>query len=86
MIATTINPWESFVSPITYTNGNAIRDGLIPCETSPTFGGLARTMDAFHAVAAVTTGSQKGNKRHVCLDCATQHHRHQHQVPGVIWD
>lgn len=71
---------------ITHTNGEAIRAGMIPCETSPQFGGLSRTGQTFHAAARVTVGAQKGNKRHVCLSCAERHHKHQPQVLGIVWD
>ncbi len=71
---------------VLYTNAHAIRAGLMPCETNPVNGGLSRTVHQFHAVAAVTTGSQKGNKRHVCRDCAHKFHNAQHQVQRIVWD
>lgn len=69
-----------------YLNGDAIRKGLIPCETNPDTGGLSRTGQPFHAVAVLTAGSQKGNKRHVCAECADRFHRHQKQEGGILWE
>jgi hypothetical protein len=56
-------------TPTTHTNGEAIRAGFVPCETSPVYGGLSRTVHPFHGVAEVTVGS-RGERRHVCRDCA----------------
>lgn len=39
---------------ITCTNGQAIADGFVPCEDTPQWGGLSRTVHPFHAVAEVT--------------------------------
>jgi hypothetical protein len=72
------------VKPI--TNGSAIRQGLIPCETNPATGGLSRTGEMFHARAAVTVGSQKANLRHVCDDCAARFHSYARQRSGILWE
>jgi len=70
----------------TYLNSDALRDGLIPCETEPRYGGLSRTTHPFHAGATVTVGSQRGNRRHVCEQCAERWHKHQAREEGVQWD
>lgn len=67
-------------------NGDAIKAGIIPCETNPASGGLSRTTKEFHAPATLTVGSQKGNKRHVCKDCANKHHGAQKRVDGIQWN
>lgn len=69
-----------------YRNSDAIRYGLVPCETNPDTGGLSRTGQSFHAVATITVGSVRGNKKHVCAECAERYHRHQKQAGGVLWD
>lgn len=69
-----------------YTNAAALRAGLTPCETDPARGGLSRTSHPFHGVAAVTVGSQRGNLRHVCEECAEKWHKHQERRGGVRWD
>lgn len=76
---------ETFIRR-TYRNSHAIRAGYVPCETNPDSGGLSKTGHAFHAVAVVTVGSVKGNKRHVCAECADRYHRHQKQEGGIVWD
>lgn len=67
------------------TNGQAIRQGFVPCETNPETGGLSRTADVFHGRAVATVGLRKGEQRHVCLDCAQRFHKHLHHRPGVQW-
>lgn len=73
-------------SAAAYTNAHALRAGLTPCETDPARGGLSRTPDLFHAPAAVTVGSQRGGRRHVCEQCADKWHKGQARVGGVRWD
>lgn len=85
-MSTPTDPWDRTSPATTYTNGQAIRIGLIPCDTAPQFGGLSRTVHPFHAVAEVTVGAHKGLRRHVCRNCAAAHHKHQPQVPGVVWE
>lgn len=67
-------------------NSNAIRAGAVPCETNPETGGLSRTLEAFHAVASLTVGQRKGEKRHVCEPCANKFHHLQQQARGIVWD
>lgn len=67
-------------------NGDAIREGIIPCETNPETGALSRTGERFHGRATATVGSQKGNLRHACADCARRHHKLQKQRTGVLWE
>lgn len=67
-------------------NSDAIRAGLIPCETNPSTGGLSRTVEPFHVVATLTVGQQKNGKRHVCEPCAGKWHHLQQQARGVVWD
>lgn len=69
-----------------YRNADAIQAGYVPCETNPETGGLSRTGQPFHAVAKITVGQQRGNKRHVCPDCASHYHAIQKQVSGIVWD
>lgn len=69
-----------------YTNGRAIRSGLIPCETNPATGQLSYCQEPFHAQATVTVGSSKGTLRHVCMECARRHHKNQEVRHGIKWD
>lgn len=55
------------------TNADAIRSGLIPCETNPDTGTLSRTADPFHALATYTVGRSKP-RRHVCNGCRLKYH------------
>lgn len=89
----TVDPWgrEEHDGAIaatrrTYTNADALRAGLIPCETDPRRGGLSYLSHTFHGIAAVTVGSFKGNRRHVCEECADKHHKHQERKEGVRWE
>jgi hypothetical protein len=68
-----------------YDNADALRAGIVPCETDPASGGLSRTLEPFHAAAELTAGSQRGSLRHVCAGCARAHHQHLRQRPGVLW-
>lgn len=70
----------------TPTNGEMIRQGVIPCETRPVTVGLARTGDPFHARAVLTVGQMKDGLRHVCEECALLYHRHQRQRAGILWE
>lgn len=79
------NPWVT-TTRRTYTNADALRANLTPCETDPERGVLSRTLDPFHATAVLTVGSLKGNKRHVCEACAKKYHGNQKQAAGVRWE
>lgn len=68
------------------TNGQAIRNGLIPCETDPDTGHLSRTTWPFHAVATYTTGSARGGFRHVCAGCLERHHKGLRVRSGIRWE
>jgi hypothetical protein len=59
------------------TAGEAISLGIIPCETNPETGKLARTGDPFHGAAEVTIGQRPTSQaRRVCGACLAKHHRH----------
>lgn len=70
-----------------YLNSNAIRAGLIPCETNPHTGALSRTLEPFHARATDTVGVNEGGRRHVCSECAEKHHKHlRRRVGMIVWE
>ena len=70
---------------MSYLNSDAIRAGLIPCETNPHTGSLSRTLEPFHAKAEVTIGKNVTTRRHVCFECKVKHHRSATTEPGIQW-
>lgn len=73
-------------SPIPFTNGSAIRAGLVPCETNPNNGDLSYCNEQFHGSARATVGSQNGTMRHVCLMCLNKYHKDQRVRQGIHWE
>lgn len=67
------------------TNGELIRQGLIPCEVNPDTGGLSRTGDPAHALAVFTITGKGFESRHVCRECALKFYSNRPIKEGVLW-
>lgn len=78
-------PEPDFLEPAPGSNAYHARHGVIPCETNPETGKLARMREGFHARATATIGADGAERRHVCETCRKSWHRFNKSEPGLAW-
>lgn len=77
------------------TNRDALKQGVIPCESNPENGELSYTFNTFHAAATLTIKIIDGIDSkldvhekyvHLCFDCAVTHFKKCHDWQSrIVW-